>query len=201
MAKTDTASQPTSWLMCQPNRSTIPKDPDSHLALYGNGTLVDFRYLDAETLTPYWLDGEIKVLKDNAERIAERQQSMSSGLTKQVRRVNSAELSALDNQFWVFFWDTYRRVRRGTPAGGIEDYLQLVANTLPTLLNALPKQSPTRNALIDVQYSLNADATLAHLRHLVVSYRAARDEIVQQNRIDFRPNEAFEREIDRALRK
>lgn len=178
-----------------------PKDIDSYLVLYGNGTLVDFRYLNKRDLRPNWLDSEIRILKDDVERTAEQIQAASQGYTKSVKRVSSAELSQLDNHFYILFWDAYRRARRGTPAGGIGDYLQLISAVLPPLLDALPKQSAARNQLIDLQYSLDAARTLSHLRQLVTAYRAARSEVVGLNRIDFRPNAAFEREIDRAIAK
>ena len=178
-----------------------PKDPQSHVALYANGTLADFRYLDVNSLQPYWLEADIKILKDNAEQVAATIQQRSQGLTKQVKRVSSAELTTLDTHFWIFFWDTYRRARRGTPASGFEDYLLLVSTVLPTLLGGLRQDSAERNALINLHYTLQNGETLTHLRQLVTVYRNARQAIAKQHRLDYQPDASFEREIDRALKK
>ncbi len=176
-----------------------PKDLSSYLVLYGTGTLVDFRYLNKRDLHGSWLDSEIRILKDDVERTAERVQHASAGLTKPIRRISTSKLAALDDKFYLFFWDTYRRVRRGSPTDGIEDYVLLISQVLPALLVALPKQSAARQNLIALNFSADTSATLAHLRQLVAAYRAARHEIVTRQQIDFRPNTNFEREIDRAL--
>ena len=180
---------------------SIDSNWESHIVLFSNGTLVDFRFNDRESLQPNWRDGEIKILKDTADRYAEQHQALSLRSGKQVRAVSSAELQQLDDHFWVLFWDTYRRVRRGSAENGIGDYVKLISHVLPTLLDALPADSPARNNLISLSFSRDATATLAHMRQLVTTYRAARSEIVALNRIAFNIDNAFEREIDRAMKK
>lgn len=172
-----------------------------HNVLYANGTLADVGFCSANSLEPRHQDSDIKILKDSADKIAELQQMQSATLGNRRIVVRSADLKSLDDAFWIQFWDVYRVVRRGDTQKPFIDYVRLLADTLPNLIAWLLPNSPERQQLINLQYTLDPLATRAHLQSLVFAYRAARAAIIKQNRLDFQLNGAFEREIERVLKK
>ncbi len=172
-----------------------------HNVLYANGTLADVAFFAAGELQPRHEDSDIKIVKDSADKIAETQQMHSVTLGIRRELVRSADLKSLDDSFWIQFWAVYRVVRRGDTQKPFVGYIQLLAAILPKLIGWLLPNSPERQQLIDLHYTLNATTTRAHLQSLVTAYLAARAAVIKQNRLDFPIDRAFEREMARVLRK
>jgi hypothetical protein len=175
--------------------------PYLHCALYSNGAKADFRFESMTTLTPNPWDGEIKLLKDRDDGWAAAHQNASRRLALPRPHISGDELRALDERFWVMFWDVFRQVRRGTPGKPFVEYLRMLALTLPPLLDMLPAEDDAREKLIDLDYTLAAGTTLTHLRQLFEAYLAARGTLVQRHQIPFVPDGAFERQISRLLQR
>ncbi len=178
-----------------------PQYEHRHNVLYANGTLADVGFFAAPDLQPRHQDGDIKILKDSADSLAATQQMRSAALGARRIVVNSADLQTLDDSFWIQFWDVYRVVRRGDTEKPFIGYVQLLADTLPKLTAWLLPNSPERQQLIHLQYTLDPNSTRSHLQALITAYRAARSAVIKQNMLDFQVDGAFEREIDRVLQK
>ena len=174
---------------------------DRHITLYANGTLAEFAFLSRATLQPHPDDADIKILKDSADNLAANHQQDSAMLQPPRARVSAAELQTLDDAFWIQFWDVYRVVRRGDSEKPFVGYVKLLADTLPTLTGWLLPNSAERRQLINLHYTRDAATTRAHLLTLLDAYRAARAAVIKQHQLDFRIDSAFEREIDRVMKK
>lgn len=174
--------------------------PYFHICLYSNGTKADFRYETVDDLQPNPWDREINILKDDHEWAA-RYQAACARLPFPQPAITAAELAALDNRFWVMFWDTYRLLQRGDFVKPFAIYLQLFDLTLLRLLELLPPGEPAHDALLRLSYSPDTPATSAHLRQLMNAYLAARAAIVSQFRLLFTPNQPFENQILRLLQR
>lgn len=172
-----------------------------HNVLYANGTLADIAFFAAPELQPRPEDRDIKILKDSADKVAETQQMHSTAMGDRRTLVRSSDLQLLDDAFWIEFWDVYRVVRRGETQKSFVGYVHLLNATLPKLMAWLLPNSPERQQLINLHYTLDATTTRTHLQNLVAAYRAARAAIIAQNRLDFRIDGAFEREMERVLKK
>ena len=172
--------------------------PYLHSALYSNGAKVDYRFETRETLSPDPEHAEIRILKD-AEEWAEAYQAASARVLPPATRIEAAELSRLDHRFWGMFWDVYRQLLRGDAERPFITYLELLAFTLPPLLEALPPEDPAYQGLIDVAYSRDAATTLTHLRRLLDGYLSARSSVIRRHNVGFIPDQAFERGIRQTM--
>ncbi len=174
--------------------------PYFHICLYSNGTKADFRYETVDDLPPNPWDREINILKDENDWAAQYQAACAR-LPFPQPAITAAELEALDNRFWVMFWDTYRLLQRGDFVKPFPIYLQLFDLTLLRLLELLPPAEAGHHALLRLNYSADTQATAAHLRELMDAYLAARAAVVSRFRLLFSPNLAFENQMLRLLKK
>lgn len=207
----DEAAREAAWAerraFCRSILSYVPAcsvdhaEPYRHSALYANGAQVDFRFLALSAAQPHPADAEIKILKDTADQWAARFQTLCRQTPAWVQPPDSAGLRALDEAFWVGLWKIYRQLRRGDSDAPFAHYLDLLARALPPLLDQLPADDPARRALIDVAYGRDAAANLRQLRRLGRAYRDARDAVVRRARLAYSPDDAFERQLQRALDK
>jgi hypothetical protein len=172
--------------------------PFFHVALFSNGCKVDLRYETLETLQPNPWDAQIRILKDQ-RGWGETFQAASAQQALPQPRLRSDELQALDDRFWVMFWDALRLLKRGDVDKPFTVYLELLHFTLPGLLQTLPANDPARQNLLQANFSRDAQATLQHLTRLLDAYLAARGAVVQRHNLAFAPNRPFEREIQRLL--
>lgn len=174
--------------------------PYLHIVLFSNGAKADFRYETVTSLQPSGWDRDLKILKDRIDWAPGfLQQAAGMGTTQPA--ISGRELRALDERFWVMFWDVYRQVRRGDTVKPFAEYLTLLAATLPPLLGLLPTDDAAHTGLVDLQYTQDAAVTVKHMRRLLDAYRAARAAVVQRYRIAYTADGAFERSLERALSK
>ena len=174
--------------------------PYFHIALYSNGTKVDYRYETRETLIPNPWDRELRLLKDSegwGKAFQESAIQLSGSLP--LPTITAKELTSLDERFWVMFMDVYRQILRGDYDKPFPVYLQLLYYSIPRLLRLLPHEEPTRQALINASFGHDLRATADHLRRLLEAYLAARQAIVHRHRLLFAPNEALEIELLRRI--
>jgi hypothetical protein len=115
--------------------------PYFHIALYSNGTKADYRYELQAELQPNPWDRDIRILKDR-DGWAEQYQAASGRALLPQPRLTAAELTALDERFWIMLWDTYRLLRRGDADKPFTIYLELLHFSLPPLLHVLPPEDP-----------------------------------------------------------
>lgn len=174
--------------------------PYLHIALYSNGTKVDYRYETQTGLLPNPWDREIKILKDTAAWGEQFQAAAPQTLPPQP--ILSAEaLADLDNRFWVMFWDVYRLLQRGDHSKPFPIYLQLLHFTLPDLLQMLPDDHPAYQALLQVRFEHDVSITAAHMRSLLDCYLDARTAVVKRHNIPFMPDGDFERNVQKLVGK
>ncbi|UCG24212.1 MAG: nucleotidyltransferase domain-containing protein [Chloroflexota bacterium] len=174
--------------------------PYLHIALYSNGSKVDYRYETKESLTPNPWDREIRMLKDDDGWGEEFQQScLRLAASPPLPTATAKDLASLDDRFWIMFMDVYRQVLRGDYDKPFTIYLQLLHFTLPELLRLLPAEEPARQALVSANYRRDAQVTIKHLRQLLQAYQAAREAIVRRHRLLFVPDETLERELQRKI--
>lgn len=170
--------------------------PYFHIALYSNGTKVDYRYETKDTLKPNPWDREIRLLKDSdgwGQSFQEQSAQLQGSLP--LPTTTAEQLTGLDQRFWVMFMDVYRLVLRGDYDKPFPVYLQLLFFTLPELLRLLPAEDPAREDLIGARYRRDPQITIAHLRELLNAYLAARQAIVRRHRLNFVVDGALEREL------
>lgn len=172
--------------------------PHLHVALYSNGTKADYLYVTLDSLSPDPMYREIRVLKDSGQW-AERHQAASARLAPAQPYISPDDLTALDNRFWVMFWDTLRLLKRGDADKPFATYLKLLYFTLPPLLEALPDEDPARRDLVRVTYSRDLPATLRGMGELMEVYLAARAAIIRRHNLIFPINTAFEGEVRRLV--
>lgn len=172
--------------------------PFLHVALYSNGTKADYRFETVEALGPNPHDRELRILKDT-DRWGEQYQAASSRLAPAQPYISPADLTALDDRFWVMLWDVLRLLKRGDTDKPFTVYLQLLDFTLPPLLAALPPEEPARAALLRVAYGDDAAATLRGLNDLLNAYLAARSAVIRRQNLVFPIQTAFEGEVRRLV--
>jgi hypothetical protein len=172
--------------------------PYLHVALYSNGTKADYRFETKDSLPPDPIDREIRILKDD-DRWGEQHQAASSRLAPAQPYISPADLLALDNRFWVMYWDTLRQLKRGDLDKPFGTYLRLLSFSLPPLLDALPLEDPARQGLLRVSYSRDAAATIRGLGELLDAYVAARGAVIRRQNLVYPLNTAFESEIRRLV--
>jgi hypothetical protein len=110
-------------------------------------------------------------------------------------------LVALDQRFWVMYWDALRLLARGDYDKPFTIYLEILSFTLPTLLHVLPPDDPAREGLISAFYSRDTRATTKQFAGLLEAYLAARQAIVQRYHLQPVGDQAFESEIRRNIQK
>lgn len=174
--------------------------PFFHIALYANGSKVDFLFETADSLQPNPWHQEIRLLKDTDGRGAHYQAACARALMPQPR-ITAAELAALDNRFWVMFWDTLRILLRGDDQKPFTIYLELLHFTLPPLLRLLPPEDPAHRALLHASYGQDTRATVRHLRQLLAAYLAARTAVMQRLDLHLDLDRGFERSIQSLIDK
>ncbi|PID85912.1 MAG: hypothetical protein CSA11_09240 [Chloroflexi bacterium] len=172
--------------------------PFFHVALYSNGSKVDYRYEVKEQLLPNPWDRDIRILKDH-EGWAEQYQAQCAQTYWQRPHMTAKELEAIDERFWVMFWDTYRQVIRGNYDKPFTIYVEVLHYTLPQLLHVLPPEDPAHQALLQASYSSNTKKTAAHLRALLQAYLEARTAVIHRLNLAFTPDSSFETQLKRVL--
>lgn len=172
--------------------------PFLHVVLYSNGTKADFRFETMDGLAPNPHDRELRILKDS-DRWGEQYQAACSRLAPPQPYISPADLTALDDRFWVMLWDALRLLKRGDTDKPFTIYLQLLNFTLPPLLAALPPEELARLALLQASYDSNARATLRGMGDLLKAYVAARAAVIRRQNLVYPLNTAFEGEVTRLV--
>lgn len=172
--------------------------PFFHIALYGNGAKVDYRYESQTSLRPNPWDREIRILKDRDDWAVEYAAHCAQTYPPPAR-ISATEMSRLDQRFWIMFWDIYRLLLRGDTNKGFPIYLELLHFTLPTLLTILPPEDPAYQDLIAARYSADASSTLTHMRALLKAYEDARAAVIRRTNVGYTPNSSFEQAIKRLI--
>ena len=172
--------------------------PFLHVVLYSNGTKADYRFETTDSLAPNPADRELRVLKDT-RRWAETFQAASSRLAPAQPYISPADLTILDDRFWVMFWDVLRLLKRGDTDKPFPVYLQLLYFTLPPLLAALPPEEPARAALLRANFGGDGAAALRGLGELLDAYLAARSAVIRRQNLVYPINTAFEGEMRRVV--
>ncbi len=172
--------------------------PFFHIALYSNGSKVDYRFETQASLQPNPWDRDIRILKDS-EEWAEQFQQASQRLALPQPHLTAAELTALDQRFWVMFWDVLRLLLRGDYQKPFPIYLELLHLTLPPLLRVLPPEDPAHQALLQASFGRDTKATTRHMGQLLEAYLAARTAVSQRLQLNFVPDHTFENNIKNLL--
>jgi len=176
--------------------------PFLHIALYANGSKVDYLYESKETLRPTPWIRKLRILKDS-DGWGEQFQSQSASQPPSIPHptISTTDLVAIDERFWVMFMDIYRLLLRGEYRKPFNVYLQLLNFTLPEILALLPENDPSIQPLIRARFDSNTVMTAAHLRELLIAYLNVRDNVVHYHKLGFTPNGPFEREILKLVEK
>jgi hypothetical protein len=173
--------------------------PFFHIALYSNGSKVDYRYELMDELIPNPQDCDIRILKDHDSRAEQYQAACARALLPQPR-LTAAELTALDERFWVMLWDAFRLLLRGDGDKPFTIYLELLHFTLPPLLNVLPPEEPSRQPLLQAHFSQDTQATAVHLHNLLQAYLNARTAVIQRLHLDFSVDTRFETAVQNLIK-
>lgn len=174
--------------------------PYLHIALFGNGSKVDFRFETRVGLEPNPWDRDIRILKDT-DGWAEQFQQASQRLALPQPHITAAELTTLDQRFWVMYWDVLRLLLRGDHQKPFPIYLELLNFTLPPLLAVLPAEDPAHQALLQASFSQDTKATVRHMGQLLTAYLAARTAVSRRLQLNYVPNTTFENNIHSLLKK
>ncbi len=174
--------------------------PFLYISLFSNGSKVDWRFETESELKPNPWDANIRILKDNSGW-GETFQQASAYLAFPQPRITAEELAALDNQFWVMFWDALRLLKRGDIDKPFTIYLEMLQFTLPSLLRALPPEDDARRGLLIMDYGRDAKKNRKQMAALLDAYLAARSAIISRYNLAFFPNQGFETEIKRLVQK
>ncbi|MEJ2748665.1 MAG: hypothetical protein P8183_12290 [Anaerolineae bacterium] len=172
--------------------------PYFHIALYSNGAKVDYRYESKTQLQPTYGDRDIRILKDDGGWL-EAFQAQAAQAPLVQPRLTTAELTALDERFWVMFMDVYRLLRRGDADKPFTIYLELLHFTLPPLLRVLPPEEPARQALLQASFSRDARQTVGQLVDLLPAYVAARTAVIRRFDLDFVVDRRFETAVQQLI--
>jgi hypothetical protein len=172
--------------------------PYFHIALYSNGAKVDYRFETIDALSPNPWDRDIRILKDHQGWAEGFQAASQQAITPQPH-LSADELAALDERFWVMFWDVFRLLLRGDHDKPFTIYLELLHFTLPPLLHVLPPEEPARQALLQATFGPDTKQTAVYLRNLLTAYLAARTAVIRHLQLDFQPDNRFESDIQRLV--
>ena len=173
--------------------------PFFHIALYSNGAKVDYRYEVMAQMSPNPWDRDLRILKDTPEKWSEAYQYACAQTYHTMPRLTTAELTDLDNRFWVMFWDVFRQVLRGDHDKPFEIYVQLLHFSLPPLLQVLPPEDPARRRVQQAFFSADTQATARHMAQLLQGYVAVRSAVIQRLNLDFMANHSFESAIQKLV--
>ncbi len=173
--------------------------PYFHIALYSNGTKADYRYEAITDLQPNPWDRDIRILKDKDGWAAQYQTACQQTLPPRAL-ITAAELTRLDERFWIMFWDVFRLILRGDNDKPFTIYLELLHVSLPPLLNILPPEEPARKELLKAYFVPSAQATASHLQELLAAYLSARTAVIRRLDLQFTPDSRFENEIQRLVK-
>jgi hypothetical protein len=173
--------------------------PYFHIALYSNGTKADYRYELQTELEPNPWDRDIRILKDH-NGWAEQFQAASGRALLPQPRLTAAELTALDERFWIMLWDTFRLLLRGDGHKPFTIYLELLHFTLPPLLHVLPPEDPARAPLLRARFNQDTKATAVHMANLLQTYLNARTAVIQRLHLDFSPDTRFETAVQNLIK-
>ena len=173
--------------------------PYFHVTLYSNGTKADYRYELQDELTPNPWDRDIRILKDRDGWVKAYQADCSRALLPQPQ-LTTAELTALDERFWIMLWDAFRLLLRGDADKPFTIYLELLQFTLPLLLRVLPPEDPARQPLLRAQFSQDTQGTAVHLSNLLQAYLNARTAVVTRLHLDFSPDTRFETAVQTLIK-
>jgi hypothetical protein len=174
--------------------------PYFHIALYSNGSKADYRYETVDGLLPNPWDRDIHILKD-AVGWAAPFLDASAQVSRPEPSIVANDLFALDERFWVMFWDVYRLLLRGDHEKPFTIYLELLHFSLPTLLTLLPASHMAHQGLLRASYAENTRATLQHMARLLDAYIAARTAVVEQYGLAFQPDKRLETSIRQLVEK
>ncbi|MEJ2752810.1 MAG: nucleotidyltransferase domain-containing protein [Chloroflexota bacterium] len=174
--------------------------PYLYITLFSNGSKIDYRYESAVSLAPNPWDGQIRILKDS-DGWAEQFQADSARLSKPQAAMSSAELTRLDQRFWVMYWDALRLLSRGDHDKPFTIYLEILYFTLPPLLAALPVDDAAHEGLIGAYFSRDTVETAKQLQGLLDAYVAARSAVIRRYHLQPMGDQAFESEIGRLIQK
>jgi hypothetical protein len=174
--------------------------PYFHIALFANGCKVDFRYETQADLHPNAWDRDIRILKDK-DGWAEQFQQASQRLAHPQPHLTTTELTALDQRFWVMYWDVLRLLLRGDHQKPFTVYLELLHFTLPPLLAVLPTEDPAHQALLQANFSHDTKATARHMGLLLTAYLQARTAVSRRLQLNIAPDTAFENNIHNLLQR
>jgi len=174
--------------------------PFFHIVLFANGSKLDLRFETQDSLLPNPWDSQIRILKDS-DGWAESFQITSERQTKPQPTITNKELTALDQRFWVMFWDVLRLLARGDVDKPFPVYLQLLHFSFPPLLRALPLDATARVNLIEAHYSQDATVTSKHITDLLNVYLEARAAITKRYHLQFYPDQSFESQIIRLVKR
>lgn len=172
--------------------------PYFHIALYSNGAKADFRFEAQTALAPNYHDRDLLILKDSADW-AQQWQARARQTAPLQPQITTDALRALDDRFWIMFWDVFRQVKRGDTVKPFAEFLRALALTLPPLLELLPPEHPAHRQLVQVGYSQAADSTRAQMVSLFDAYVAARDAVVQRYGMAFSADTVFENSLRRLI--
>ncbi len=172
--------------------------PYLHSTLYSNGTKADYQFESATQLQPTPWHRDIRILKDTDNWAKQYHDSCMSMIIPQAR-ISSAELKAIDNRFWITYWDVLRRILRGDNDKPFPVYLQLLHFTLPPLLHTLPPEEPARAPLQVALFNPDTQVTAVHLKTLLTAYLAARTAVIQRLHLDFQIDTRFETDMQRIV--
>ncbi|MCP4360330.1 MAG: hypothetical protein GY796_20170 [Chloroflexi bacterium] len=172
--------------------------PYFHIALYSNGTKIDCRYETMTDLQPNPWDRDIRILKDK-DGWAEQYQAACLQTLPTRPLITAAELTQLDERFWIMFWDVFRLIMRGDNDKPFPIYLELQHFSLPLLLNILPPEEPARVDLLKAYFMPSTQATASHLRELLAAYLGARTAVIRRLKLQFTPDTRFETEIQKLV--
>jgi hypothetical protein len=170
--------------------------PYLHIALYSNGTKVDFRYETTEAISPSPGDSKIRILKDS-DQWGERFQAMAARLAPTQPYIDPEALMALDTRFWIRYWNVLRLLKRGGIDKPFESYLKLLYFSILPLRDALPPEEPARQDLARASFGRDERAMMIALRELLATYLAARAAVIRRQNLVFPIHTAFESEIRR----
>ena len=175
--------------------------PFFHIALYSNGAKVDYRYeVMAQMQSNPW-DRDLRILKDTSEKWGEQYQYSCAQTFHTMPRLTTDELTAIDNRFWVMFWDVFRQVLRGDHDKPFEIYVQLLQFSLPPLLAVLPPEEPARQGVQQAFFSQDTKATAQQMAQLLEGYLAVRSAVIQRLNLDFMAEHSFESAIQKLVRR
>ncbi len=173
--------------------------PYFHIVLFANGSKLDLRFENKDTLQPNPWDAQIRILKDT-DGWTENYQSQSGRLAVPQTGIGNRELVQIDQRFWVMYWDILRLLVRGDTEKSFPIYLQLLHFSIPTLIEVLPP-GPERTSLFEAQFNRDRNVNTTHFRKLLKAYLRARQAIIQHHHLQFAADHSFENQIQRLVDK